>query len=106
MRWSWPEIFAIQDAIAELLRTESLPTGPRHSGNVSLGLVRQGHSALSSGWPRNALLRQACELDYHTSGPGVDQGRDSDPEAKVACDPNANPFADVMRLPPVAGPAG
>lgn len=45
------EVFAVQDAIAErvagaiepeLLKTESLPTGPRHSGNVTAwDLVRQ-----------------------------------------------------------------
>ena len=72
------EIFAIQDAIAErvagaiepeLLRTESLPTGPRHSGNVSAwDLVRQGtwhfhHVGRETHFTARDLFRQACELD-------------------------------------------
>jgi TolB-like protein/Flp pilus assembly protein TadD len=72
------EIFAIQDAIAErvagaiepeLLRTESLPTGPRHNGNVSAwDLVRKGtwhfhYVGRETHFRARELFRQACELD-------------------------------------------
>ena len=72
------EIFAVQDAIAErvagaiepeLLKTESLPAGPRHSGNVTAwDLVRQGtwhfhHIGRESHFKARDLFRRACELD-------------------------------------------
>jgi TolB-like protein len=72
------EIFAIQDAIAErvtgaiepeLLKTESLPKGPRHSGNVTAwDLVRQGtwhfhHVGHETHLKARDLFRRARELD-------------------------------------------
>ena len=72
------EIFAIQDAIAErvtgaiepeLLKTESLPKGPRHSGNVTAwDLVRQGtwhfhHVGRETHLKARDLFRRARELD-------------------------------------------
>ena len=78
------EIFAVQDAIAErvvgaiepeLLRTESLPTGPRHSGNVSAwDLVRQGtwhfhHVGRETHFTARDLFRQACELELVEQSP-------------------------------------
>lgn len=72
------DIFAVQDAIAErvaaaiepeLLKTESLPTGPRHSGNVTAwDLVRQGtwhfhHVARETHCRARELFRKASQLD-------------------------------------------
>jgi TolB-like protein/Flp pilus assembly protein TadD len=72
------EVFAVQDAIAErvagaiepeLLKTQSLPAGPRHSGNVTAwDLVRQGtwhfhHIGRETHFKARDLFRQACELD-------------------------------------------
>lgn len=72
------EAFSVQDAIAErvagaiepeLLKTESLPTGPRHSGNVTAwDLVRQGtwrfhQVAREAHLKARELFRQASELD-------------------------------------------
>jgi TolB-like protein len=72
------EIFAVEDAIAErvagaiepeLLKTQSLPAGPRHSGNVTAwDLVRQGtwhfhHVGRETHLKARDLFRQACELD-------------------------------------------
>ena len=73
------EIFAVQDAIAErvagaiepeLLKTESLPAGPRHSGNVTApgtwcarepGIFITLAAKRTS--KRGSSFRQACELD-------------------------------------------
>jgi TolB-like protein len=72
------EAFAVQDAIAErvagaiepeLLKTESLPVGARHSGNVTAwDLVRQGtwhfhHVGRDTHLRARELFRQACGLD-------------------------------------------
>jgi TolB-like protein len=72
------EIFAVQDAVAErvagaiepeLLKTQSLPAGPRHSGNVTAwDLVRQGtwhfhHVGRETHFKARELFRRACELD-------------------------------------------
>jgi hypothetical protein len=72
------EIFAVQDAIAErvagaiepeLLKIESLPTGPRHSGNVTAwDLVRQGtwhfhHVGRETHFKARDLFRRASKLD-------------------------------------------
>ena len=72
------EIFAIQDAIAErvtaaiepeLLKTESLPKGPRQSGNVTAwDLVRQGtwhfhHVRHETHLKARDLFRRARQLD-------------------------------------------
>ena len=76
------EIFAVQDAIAEriagaiepeLLKTKSLPTGPRHSGNVTAwNLVRQGtwqfhHIGRDTHIKARELFRQASKLDPELS---------------------------------------
>ncbi|TIQ02538.1 MAG: transcriptional regulator, partial [Mesorhizobium sp.] len=72
------EAFAVQDAIAEritgaiepeLLKTESLPAGARHSGNVTAwDLVRQGtwhfhHVGQKTHLRARELFREACRLD-------------------------------------------
>ncbi|MGX9180581.1 winged helix-turn-helix domain-containing tetratricopeptide repeat protein [Mesorhizobium sp. BHbdii] len=72
------EAFAVQDAIAEritgaiepeLLKTESLPAGARHSGNVTAwDVVRQGtwhfhHVGQKTHLRARELFREACRLD-------------------------------------------
>lgn len=84
------EAFALQDAVAErvagaiepeLLKTESLPTVARHTGNVTAwDLVRQGtwnfhHVGQRTHLRARELFRQACRLDPELAEAHVWLGR-------------------------------